>query len=181
MYHWFCFRQILGADACSLRDFFDRVGFACFGDDAIYVFQDTETVTFQDLARWMNYLGQDYTNASKTGSESELMHITELSFLKRKFKLDSASKRIVQSPIEEDSITGQFNWCSYPSDSVEILQDTYENALIEAAQLGKERFEYFVAQLHPAMNSHLKLITGTASVRPTFKSYRTKLNQKLVK
>jgi hypothetical protein len=181
MYHWFCFRQILGADACSLRDFFEKVGFACFGDDAIFVFQDVDLVTFADLARWMNYLGQDYTNASKTGSDSELMHITELSFLKRRFKLDDASKRIIQSPIEEDSITGQFNWCSYPSDSVDIIQDTYENALIEAAQLGRERFEKFVTQLYPMMNSHLKLITGAASVKPTFKSYRYKLNQKLVK
>ncbi|APG78958.1 hypothetical protein 1 [Beihai picorna-like virus 114] len=181
MYHWFCFRQILGKENCSLRDFLSEIGFSCFGDDAVFVFRAVDTVTFQKLAYWMNFLGQEYTNAAKTGSESALLHISELSFLKRRFLPSEASNRIIMSPIEESSILGQFNWCSYPADSVDILQDTYENALIEMSQLGVEKFENFVRLLHPRMNRHLKSLTGLNTPKPSYRGYRAKLIHKLTK
>ncbi|APG76767.1 hypothetical protein 1 [Beihai picorna-like virus 115] len=181
MYHWFCFRQILGKDNMSLKDFFENVGFACFGDDAVYTFRHVDEVTFEKMQYWMKELGQDYTNAQKSDDMSALTHIEELSFLKRKFKPCPISKSVVFSPIDPQSIEGQFNWCSYEHDAAEILQDTYENSLIEYAQHGKEAFNKFVNQIHPAFDDHLKSLIGKPTPKPRFASYRSKLIKKLTK
>lgn len=180
MYHWFCFRQILGADKCDLKTFMERVGFVCFGDDAAYVFQDVEKVTFEKMRHWMAFLGQDYTNAAKTDENSGLLQITELSFLKRTFRPTDGGN-IVYSPIEKASITGQFNWCSYGEDAVEILQDTFENALLEMSQHGRIEFENFVSKLHPVINNHLRQISGVVVPRPSYKAYRHKLTERFTK
>jgi hypothetical protein len=181
LYHWFCFRQILGDSVFDLRDFLSRVAFTSFGDDAIYTFKDVEQVTFEKMQYWMNFLGQDYTNAAKTQDDTELLDIHQLSFLKRTFKRSELGEAVVFSPIERDSILGQFNWCAYNQDAVDILQDTYENALLEMAQRGRKEFEEFVAQLHPVFDNHLKQITGIASPRPSYKGTGVKLRRRFVK
>jgi hypothetical protein len=181
MYHWFCFRAILGESIHGLEDYLNRVAFVAFGDDAVFTFQDVEEVTFEKLKYWMTYLGQTYTNAQKTTDDISLTSIEDLSFLKRKFKEDGSSSLIVMCPIEIDSITGQFNWCSYGEDSIDILRETYENSLIEIAQHGKEKFNWFVARLHDVVSNHLKSMTGQPVPRPLYRSYRAKLVQKLTK
>jgi hypothetical protein len=180
LYHWYCFRRITGKP--GLRTFHEEMRLVAFGDDAIYTVQDVKNITFEKIAFYMNELGQEYTNAAKTGQESALTSLNELSFLKRNFSLCEEMNSVVLAPIETDSIEGQFNYCSYNQDAFDILEDSYDNALVEACMVGKDYFTEFESKMYPKyLELHKRYNPTRPYVRHTFRDTRIKLLGKLTK
>jgi hypothetical protein len=89
---------------------------------------------------------------------------------------------VVLAPIETDSIEGQFNYCSYNQDAFDILEDSYDNALVEACMVGKDYFTEFESKMYPKyLALHKRYNPTRPYVRHTFRDTRIKLLGKLTK
>jgi len=175
LYHWYCFRKITGYTAFS--KFLDTISIVCFGDDIIYTANRELGYTFEAVADIMiNELEQDYTDAGKT-EHGAVKPITEVSFLKRKFNV--ISPLIVLSPIEKESIEGQFNWtCINPSDYETHYQNIYE-AFLEASQHGPEYFAHFRAGIRKGIRlSSFKHNRRFSGLNPSYSDCRKDLLQR---
>nr|UNY42143.1 MAG: polyprotein 1 [Picornavirales sp.] len=154
MYHWWCYRKITGET--SLSSFNKKVGFTCFGDDVLYsTNEDITGYTFNEIAKWMKVLQQDYTTALKTTGDVPRKTIDEVQFLKRKFVKYSTLKYL--APLEPESIEQQFNYTNIGESDIEAMTTQIEEACVEAALHSKEYYNGFKKVLDSAIRQNYLL------------------------
>jgi hypothetical protein len=136
---------------------FDKyVNFVAYGDDncanisadVIESFnQETITSAFADI-------GLTYTDEQKTGSVVRYRNLSEISFLKRKFKKDDYFKRYV-APLELDTILEMTMWVRGKVDVHLRCADNVNLAYQELAIHGKEVFDKWSKHLDTLCRHHL--------------------------
>nr|UNY41970.1 MAG: polyprotein 1 [Picornavirales sp.] len=168
MYHWWCYRKITGKT--SLSSFNKDVGFTCFGDDVLYsTNEDITGYTFNEIAKWMKVLQQDYTTALKTTGDVPRKTLSEVQFLKRKFVKYSNLKYL--APLDTESIEQQFNYTNIGESDIEAMATQIEEACIEAALHPKEYYDRFRKILDGAirqnylLHKHVCCVSTYADVR----------------
>jgi hypothetical protein len=166
LYHWYCFIRITKRE--GLSRFTDKIAFRSFGDDVVYTADTAIGYTFESVSNIMiNELEQTYTDATKSANGAT-KPIEELSFLKRKFKVESSS--IVFCPIEKASIEMRFTYTNIDPTEYSIHKDLIEEGLLEAAMHGTSYFREFADKMKQGIqNSHLnKIIRG---FNPVYSDY----------
>lgn len=145
LYHWYAYRRI--TNRTSFSSFKREVGFTCFGDDVVFCSDPTSDYTFSNVAKIMKELGQDYTTAAKNSNDSGARDISEITFLKRRFKKD---KSIYLAPLDTESIEQQFNYTYIGPNDFITIQTQIDEALFEASLHGSNYYNIFRACLQRA-------------------------------
>jgi hypothetical protein len=154
LYHWWCYIKI--TDKRDLNSFRRDVAFTCFGDDVIYSTNSKITnYSFDNVAKFMQILEQDYTVASKDlDSETTAKNLDEITFLKRRF---IKNFNLYLAPIDQESIEQQFNYTNIAPKDFEKIRVQLDEAMLEAAAHGKKYYDTFVSIVSDAIKDRLFL------------------------
>jgi predicted metal-binding transcription factor (methanogenesis marker protein 9) len=160
LYHWWCYIKI--TNNTDLNSFNRDIAFTCFGDDVIYSTNSNLTgYSFENVAKYMKVLEQDYTVASKDlTAERTAKTLEEITFLKRHFV---QCYDIYLAPIDPESIEQQFNYTNISPKDYERIRVQLDEALLEAAALGKNYYEVFVSAISDNISRDL-LLAGTIGI-----------------
>jgi len=158
----YCFdRMQFDLDHMNWR-FYDNVYLIAMGDDNLFACSKAVREHFGEstVARYMSELGLTYTSDVKTESKSGLRTLSDVSFLKRKFRYDTqtVSPRWV-APISLDVILDLPQWYrDGPLTQEQLVSDNVRSALCELSLHGKETFREVVAIFRETIvNSPLKI------------------------
>jgi hypothetical protein len=154
LYHWWCYIKITGNT--DLNSFNREVGFTCFGDDVVYSSNSGITgYSFDNVAKYMKILEQDYTVACKDlTSATTSKKLEEITFLKRSFK---QNYNLFLAPIDPESIEQQFNYTNIAPKDFEKIRVQIDEALLEAAAHGRDYYHTFVSAISSAIGNNLFL------------------------
>jgi hypothetical protein len=98
------------------------------------------------LAVSMKKIGMTYTNEMKGIASVKLRKLTEIEFLKRKFRFCKVSNRYV-APLRLETIFETCLWTRKRHDSQQITLDNIQWAIDELCLHGKEVFDFYVPKL----------------------------------
>lgn len=147
----------------TISDFDKYVRVAVFGDDNVLAINPVCSFFNMNTIRTaMSYIGLIFTESSKIDNKRDFIPFSEITFLKRSFRLDTP---YVYAPLDEGVIMEMMNWVR---DTGPIDVATYVNcqtAVREFFHYGPQIFQ----QKKELINTHLSLI----SLPPVQLEYQT--------
>lgn len=147
--------DIFGENEITANMFNDHVYLVDLGDDHVFEVEKEYRDDFNEAAigQSMEKLGMIYTPESKQGELcAELRNITEVEFLKRKFKKFNGEWI---APLRLEVVLEMPYWTKKGDKELTIVQDNVQNCLDELALHGKEIFEEYGPQIVNACSTRL--------------------------
>jgi len=139
-----CWMDIIGGgEYFSAFSFDQEVFLVCYSDDNLFSVSEDFRERFHEgtIATAMSRLHMEYTNETKTGVNTGLRFLTEVSFLKRKFLWNSRAGRYV-APLDINTVLEIPMWTrEIPGMTDQIVEDNVQHAVFELALHGKDVFE----------------------------------------
>ena len=107
--------------------FFQNVSMIAYGDDNVLSISHAAIASFNQLTMSEGFekIGMRYTNESKTTSNVPWRNITEVSFLKRSFRMENGTW---YGPLAIVSILDCFNWIHETRDEFATIEANATNA-----------------------------------------------------
>lgn len=136
--------------------FFDHVYMVAYGDDNIINMSDFIAPIFNQVTITRGYadIGMEYTDEDKTGNIVPFRSLSEISFLKRKFRYDTDLCRHV-APLDLDTILEMTMWVRGDLDHNARCAINIEHAYRELAMHGRDVFEHWSVILDKLAHTHL--------------------------
>lgn len=137
------------------------------GDDNVFSVPQQYIEFFNEaiLSKYMKELGLTYTKEDKTMGDSSLRFITEVEFLKRKWRYDSTLRRYV-SPLKLKGLIETLSWTRMGKYEHEIPVDKVDTALRELSYHDESTFDYWSAKIIRSSATNLDYF-------PPITSYKT--------
>lgn len=154
IYSVYCWGVIMKPLDYSLVEFFKYVCEVDYGDDKAMSISDKviDHYNFFTLKEELSKLGHSITPGAKDGVERKFVPISEIIFLKRKFKIEEG---MVIAPLETRSIESPFCWTKNLMTDVTIWHNLVKEQLMEAALHGEEYYDIFRNKLLRVKNEAL--------------------------
>jgi hypothetical protein len=127
-----------------------------YGDDNIINMSDFIAPIFNQVTITRGYadIGMEYTDEDKTGNIVPYRSLSEISFLKRKFRYDTDLCRHV-APLDLDTILEMTMWVRGDLDHNARCAINIEHAYRELAMHGRDVFEHWSVILDELAHTHL--------------------------
>jgi hypothetical protein len=137
------------------------------GDDNVFSVPQQYIEFFNEavLSKYMKELGLTYTKEDKTMGDSSLRFITEVEFLKRKWKYDTTLRRYV-SPLKLKGLIETLSWTRMGKYEHEIPVDKVDTALRELSYHDEATFDKWSAKIIRSSATNLDYF-------PSITSYKT--------
>lgn len=135
-----CFVKLM-PKGYTLADFDRVVALVVYGDDCVCSVSDEIISWFnqETVTAAMLEIGYVFTDEDKTGAVHLHRPLSEVSFLKRKFRFDERLQRFV-APLSIDSIREMIYWSKIGAFTDDITRSNVDNALRELSLHGEESF-----------------------------------------
>lgn len=148
----------------SISQFYKNVYFVAFGDDNAFSVAMDKTKIFNEqvMSDYVKELGMKYTNENKTAVSSELRPITQISFLKRGFRVIPQYNRF-GAPLELGVILEMPYWTKKGIHSEEIVHDNVDCALRELSLHPKEVFDTWAPKIITACKERMGFVPSVTS------------------
>lgn len=162
----------------TMKDFRENVSMISYGDDNVLNISS-------DVCEWFNQrtmtevfaeIGMEYTDELKNSVEDALpyRHLSEVSFLKRKFRWDEERKMYV-APLDYSVCMEMVNWIRGELDVEEACAVNCQTSAMELSLHGEEVFEKSVALIRAAclkkMKNQPRLLTYHENIMKFEESY----------
>jgi len=143
-----------------VSQFNNNVYFVGLGDDHLYNVSKDYRELFNELTMpsLMKNCGMTYTNEMKEKATVSFRKLTEVEFLKRRFKYCKISCRWT-APLREESMMGMLNWTKKGLQGDTITLDNITNALREFALHGEDKYNFWYKALDNLRLSHFEGMT----------------------
>lgn len=130
--------------------FFQNVSMIAYGDDNVLSISHAAITSFNQLTMSEGFekIGMRYTNESKTTSTLPWRNITDVSFLKRSFRMENGTW---YGPLTIVSILDCFNWIHETRDEFATIEANAINAGIELALHDHKTWEYYSTLISKAI------------------------------
>lgn len=147
---------ILAPKPYTIADFDKYVCYKAYGDDGVGSVSDVIAGWFnqETITRAMATIGYTYTDEDKTGVVHTYRPLSEVSFLKRKFRYSEEAHRYV-APLSFDSIREMTYWSKLGAFTEDITRTNVDNALRELSLHGEEDFHHWGPMVVAASREHL--------------------------
>lgn len=151
LYNHYCFRYCWLAshdyDPSCLPDFTSHVYLVVLGDDNVFSVSSEKLGLFNMLSIEENMLkiGMTYTSDDKTSKIGSMKLISEITFLKRSYRVCPILRRCV-APLSLTSITEMLNWCGGDNPNTTVEQNV-KNAFRELSLHEPQIFDVFTAKI----------------------------------
>jgi hypothetical protein len=161
--------SIVSVEYANMKEFGRHVAMVSYGDDNIINISDVCSKFFNQItiAEGYKILGMTYTDEDKSGELVAFRSLSDISFLKRRFRKVEGSS-LYRSPIAMDTILEMMNWVRGSSELLERTVENVETAMLELSLHDDDVFEEVSAKVRRACED--------LSVRPkilTLHEYRT--------
>lgn len=139
----YCWFRSHANDLSAIYTFYDFVYFITLGDDNLFSVSLTKTDKFNEIImeKYSSEIGMKYTSETK-GDVGNLRSITQVSFLKRKFRFEPIYDRFC-APLELDVVLEIPYWTKSCSFEDSITHDNVNTAIKELALHGAEIFDKY--------------------------------------
>lgn len=161
-----------------MKDFSKHVSLVSYGDDNVINFSDevSEWYNMETIAEAFATLGFTYTDELKgvNGEVPKWRSITDVQYLKRKFRYDS-KRKIWEAPLCMDTILEMPNWCRGGLDIQEGTKLNCENAIMELSMHEESIFNEWSSKIDrayaDATGDHLDIQTYQGYAQERFLNY----------
>jgi len=138
-------------ELCSMQSYEEYVAEVNYGDDNVKSIHPTIRGWYNmtNLIEAYRTLGLTYTDEEKNENTTEFREITEISFLKRKFRFDNAQKRF-RAPLALKVILEMAQWVKGAEDEQSLTADTLKTAVYELSQHDQETFDKYMPKFEKA-------------------------------
>jgi hypothetical protein len=155
-----------GTEYYGCRIFRQHVNLISFGDDNVLNISDEVIDLFNQTSIAQGYasIGMVYTDESKGIDTAPYRKISEVSFLKREFRMDRISKMYLGA-LSIDTIMEMCNWIRGDLNGVENINANIETAFMELSLHSQTIFNDKSSQILAACRKHLE-------IQPQFSSYQ---------
>lgn len=136
--------------------FEDKVYLATMGDDNVFSVSLDAMDKFNEstIANSMKLLGLHYTKEDKTTPDATLRDVTEVEFLKRKWRYDQSLKRYV-APLRLNRLLETINWTKKGPYTIDIPRDNVDTILMELSLHEKSIFDHWSYELVKVSREYL--------------------------
>lgn len=126
----------------ALSNFTRYVRHGNYGDDDLYNISPEIIDWFnqETMTEMFDLLGMTYTDEAKTGNIVKSRKLSEVAFLKRRFRYDTAQGRF-RAPLSLDTIKDMAMWVKRDRDHWQLTAETLEEAMLELAQHERKVFD----------------------------------------
>lgn len=144
MYVQYCYVLLHPLHLHGLQFFHDFVEIQTYGDDGVYSISDVIIDWFNQvtISKAMASFGLTYTDENKSTNPLPFRSLSEVTFLKRGFRLDSGLGRYV-APLSLDTIMEMPYWTKDGPGPEAITEDNVNTALMELSLHGESVFEEY--------------------------------------
>lgn len=128
----------------KLYTFYDNVILKAHGDDSLFRVNAKYAEIFNEhtLETYMGKLGLKYTSETKGTSEQPLRFLSEVAYLKRKFRFENILGHYV-GPMDLNAVLEPLNWSKKGDKFLQISVDVLDTTLRELSLHGEEIFEKY--------------------------------------
>ena len=158
----------------SMKSFRRHVAMISYGDDNVLNISDEAIEFFNQLTIAEGYaqIGMTYTDELKSGEMIKFRHLSDVSFLKRKFEWSNAEFSYM-APLTLDTVLEMVSWIRGPLDDEDKTRENVETSCFELSLHGKEIFDKWSSKMIKAC--------AQMSARPQVLTYQEYRNCELVK
>lgn len=136
----------------DMEGFWDHVSPLTYGDDNVVNISEVVSHSYNQVTvanALKREFGMTYTSGSKTGEMVPFVALTELTFLKRRFRME---RGIWVCPLELNSFIFTHYWNSNKRHELSILKDVLENALQELAMHENDKWAEYAPKIRYCMD-----------------------------
>lgn len=157
MYNQIAFRYCWIQAGLDIHDFNSNVELNALGDDNIFSVSSWYREAFNELTlvKYMKTIGLTYTTETKGTAVKAMRRLTDVGFLKRKFRYEEKLARWV-GPIEKSTIANLLDWTK-DKDGDTITVDKAVSALRELSLHGKEEYDKICNLIISAVQENVTL------------------------
>jgi hypothetical protein len=145
-----CWSDANNRSVSSYDSFFDNIALLTYGDDNIFSVtpEGSARHLFNEitLSTLMTRYGMVYTNDSKAKSEVELRPLSDISFLKRKFRFEPTINRWL-APLALETVSETYKWTRSGPDNVSIAVSNVQSSVLEYSLHGEDIFNRYAIPL----------------------------------
>jgi hypothetical protein len=156
MAHRYCFYRAVGNDIVLAASYRKYVYSIFYGDDSVFSVSPIYASVFNEitLGPFMAELGLNYTSELKQVSTVPLRYLSQVSFLKRRFRFEPTLHRHL-APISMDTIKNMPYWTK-DQDGISISRTIVDTALMELSLHEKQTFDSFAPILISSSEDKLR-------------------------
>lgn len=137
----YCWYRANNNNLSSMWEFDNFVYVIVLGDDNAFSVHKSARSIFNEvtIGEFMKEIGMTYTTELKVKAEIPLRKLTDISFLKRKFRAEPLVARYV-APLDLQVVLETSYWCNKNPNIYSITQDLVQNSIDELSLHGEEVF-----------------------------------------
>lgn len=148
-----CYHLLATFQGLCMKSFNKHVSMVSYGDDNVINFSDEVSSWFnmETLTQAFAQIGFTYTDELKStnGKVPNWRHISEVAYLKRKFRKDE-ERGVWEAPLTLDIILEMPNWCRGSLDIYEGTRINCETAIMELSMHPREIFDEWSVKIEEA-------------------------------
>jgi len=135
----------------NMKSFNENVSMVSYGDDNCVNISDKVIHVFNQvtIAEGYKQIGMTYTDESKTGEIIPYRELSEVAYLKRKFRWEESEMQFI-APLNLDVVLEMVNWIRGELDAEEATRLNLEASAFELSLHGKEIFDKWIVEYKKA-------------------------------